>query len=378
MDIYDISDYRQSKYHKMRILRKLLYIIFGLYIIVYFSVHYQDYSIQSLKRTLTYLSIAHTQDSIGENIFVEIDRYTDYGIFQNGVATLNRDILTYTNPASQTDIEIPYSYQNSSMRIGRDSVIIFDRQGYEFSVSNSFGVRFSAITSSPIIDISISDNDYYAIITDETAYISAVTVFNDKNSQIFKWSTSTYNVVCARIDDNAEKMVALCIQQENQKATAIVFDIKNSQISNQVEFSDKMPIDAKFLDNGNFAIIFSDNINILDKDLNVLFDDYTLNLQAYNIQNGHNILYAIDDDIGTEVILVNSNGKEQARVTLDFVIKSFLVSNDAVYILTSDYVYKFNHDLHQVEQIYTESSILSIIYNNYIYGVYNDRIARLF
>lgn len=380
MAVYDINDFRKNKHSALRKFKKILWLFFISYVVFYFAHNFREYSLESLERSLTYISLANDDEQISDNISVVIERTTSYDIFQNGFVTLDRDVLTYINAASRVDVEIPYAYQNPEIAVGDNQIITFDRQGYEFSASNSFGETFTGQTSSKILDVSISPSDYYAIITDEASYISAITVYNASNSEVFKWSTSSYNVVSARISDNGDKMVALCIHQEDavMVSTLILFDISKKEILHQVEFDDQLPIDVSFFDNGNISVIFNGQICVLSNNLETIYSKEAINLHAYNIENGHNILYAVDDGIGYTVTVVSSAGEEVAQSQIDMTIKAYVVSNDAIYILTADYVYKYDLELNQAGQIYTESNIIGIIYENALYGVYADRVIRLY
>ncbi|MFI3227716.1 MAG: DUF5711 family protein [Clostridia bacterium] len=381
MAVYDINDFKVNKHSKLRKFRKVLWLFFAVYVVIYFIMYHEDYSLKSLQRSIEYVALANNDEHIGDDISVTIDRTTIYDIFQNGFVTLDKDVLTYINAASRVDVEIPYAYQNPDIAVGKNQIITFDRQGYEFSSSNSFGETFSTQTSSKILDVSISPSDYFSVLTDEASYISALTVYNNSNKEIFKWSTSTYNVVSSIIDSSGDNMIALCIYQEDAtiKSKIVLFDISKKEISAEVEFQDSIPIDASFFSNGNISVIFSDSICILDSDLQTLYSKNTANLYAYNVETTHNMLYATDDEIGVLITVLNSQGQEVASKTIDYTTKAFAMSNDAIYILTANYVYKYDLELNLIGQIYTETNIMGIICdNNTLYGIYSTGIKRLF
>lgn len=380
MAVYNINDYKKNRHSKLRKLKYILWAFFITYILLYFLTHYKYYSIQSLQRAMDYVSLAHNTGEIDEDFSVIIERNTKYNLFKNGFVTLDRDILTYINAASLVDTQILYAYQNADMVVGNNQIITFDRNGYEYSISNSYGELLSQTTNSKILDISISKNDYYAVITDEASYISAIAVYNNLNKEIFKWSTSTYNVVSAIIDDTGDYMIALCVYQKDANLTTeiILFDISKKEIVNQTSILDQIPIDSIFLNNGNIAVILNGAICILDKDLQTIFYDDVTNLHAYNIENSHNILYATEDVFGVLVTIINSQGELITNSSLDLVIKGYIVSNNEFYILTSDFIYKYDFEFNLLNEIANENNYTGIIYNNSLYGIYSGGAKKLF
>ncbi|MFI3115720.1 MAG: DUF5711 family protein [Clostridia bacterium] len=380
MAIINLNDYKKSRGAKLRDIKKVLWIVFFIYVAMYASNHYKDYSVQSLQRTFSYISFVNSEGNINDDIFVDIERTTLYDIFESGVVLLKRDILTYINPASKENAEISYVYQNSDMSVGTNKVVVFDRKGTDYSVSNSYGQVYFGKTSSPIINITMTKDDNYVIITDETSYISAITVYDNNNKEIFKWSTSKYNVVSATLDEKTEKLVALCIYQEDtQIKTAVVsFDIKNGEIDKSIDFVHEIPIQAKYFSNGNIAIICRDLVCVIDENFDIIYKDEANNLSAYNFDSSHNMLYAKDNGASVEINVVDSEGELKSSKNFDFTIKAYSMSNNAVYILTAEKVYKYNLELELEAETLVDASMLKIIYKDALYGVYQDRIVRLF
>lgn len=380
MAVININDFKKNRSAKLRDFKKILWIIFIAYMFAYAINHYQDYTVASLQRTFSYISYVNNEGAITDDILVDIDRTTLYDIFSNGVVTFDRDILTYTNPVSKVDAELSYAYQNSDMAVGTNIVIVFDRQGTEYSVSNNYGEIYLGKTTSPILNIVVAKNDNYVIITDEASYIGAITVFDANNKEIFKWSTSTYNVVSASIDDKGEKLMALCIFQENTqiKSSAILFDIKNGEIIQTKTFINEIPIQSKFLDNGNFVILCRDLICILNDDFDIIYEEPSNNLSAYNFDSSHNILYAKDNGANIEITIVDKNGNIVSTKNLSETIKAYSMSNDIIYILTTDFVYKFDLELNLLDEIKVENTMMKIIYKNELFGVLPNKVVRLF
>lgn len=378
MNVHNLQKYKNIKLKWIKNVRKIIRATILCYTLVFLITSYEEFSPKSLERAFSYIVTASRNNDLMNDIEIKSTNATKILPFKNGMVKCDKDFLSYLNAVGSSDQEIPLAYQNPDMVVGNNHVITYDRNGVDYNISNSFGTLYTGKATSAILQITSNNNDDYVMITDEIGYVSAVTMFDKSNAEIFKWYTSNYNIVNAKVSNNGSKIALSCIYQEGIEFSSkiIVFDTKSGDELWANTYTSSFPIDFEFLDNGNIVCIFNDGVKIITSSGNEVYTSKNEAISAYNIENAHNIVFETSSRI---ITVVNKNGTELASREFSQDINSYSVLNDGIYVLSNAKVYSMTLSLEDLFEIDVPVGIKKLMLhrNGFLYGIYSNKIIKL-
>lgn len=380
MRIYDLESIKRKKSANVKWIRRIMHVFFIVFVFAYIYNYYDSYTLDSLKRTASYISLAHKSDVSEVTIDVSTKNSSKTYAFGSGIINVDDDFATFFNLAGEIDSEIAINYQNPNVALGKNHAIIYDLGFYNLAIANSYGALYKMETQYRILGMGIDDNENYVIITDEMGYIGSVATFNSKNEQTFKWSTSTYNVINAKIDGN--NLLTMNMYQDgiNFKSNVILFDISKGESIFEYAFDDQFPIDAHIFPNGNICVVFQNQITFLSSTGAHIKDISNIALKAYNIDNEHNIIYVEDNFDNTYTLkLYDKTATLIATHTFEDSVEKIEVTSNYIYILTSEKLYKYDFYFNLIKEEQVQVGVFDILCfeNNTIYAVYSDKLIRI-
>ena len=375
MSIIDFKSHKTPK--PIKKIKKLLRILFLIYVFVYFYINYDQYTPKALSRTLS--QIVSTDSINTSEIDIIMNRNTKISSFSGGFIKADKDILSFISASGDILLEIPLLYQNPNIKIGNSTVLAYNSNLYDYQIVSSFGTLFEGTCNSKILNASINNEDEYIIVTDEDGYVSGVKMYNSKHEEIFRWSTSKYNIISAKSEGNT--LATLCIYREQGefKSKVILFNIKSGKTISETDLNSKFPLNVYFLQNSNVAIILQDGIHIIDDKGAILKVVEIPNMRAYNVSDGHNIVYTRETfDGNTEICILDSIGNEVSKLILQEEIIDIEISHNYVYILTKEDITKFDVYLNEVESNKHDAGVSDIIIhtNGDVYGVFSNKLIK--
>lgn len=328
------------------------------------------------------MSLAHMPKSSNETIGLSMLNSSQIHSFGAGIVSLNNDFSTFYNLLGEVQTAIPLGYANPKIAFGKNQALVYDIGSNDYLIANSFGILSNHETDSRILSVSVdNETESYAIVTDDAGYNSSLRIYNVHNNEIFKWSTSTYNVLKTELFNNKVATISLKQDGLNLKSYLIVFDTKTGEQKFEYEFTNKFPIDLHIFPDESICVVFQNGFEFFDKNGTFVKNIDTISLQSYNFDTNHKIAYAVnnfDDTYG--VYLMDSKGNVESSVTLQDKVTSLNLTSKYVYILAQNTLYKYDMYFNLIDFEYTEVNIINVIAypNDTIYAVYSNEMQKLF
>lgn len=382
MQIHNLKSIKKNRLSGIKKVRSFLRVFYAVLIIIYAISHFQDYGIASLKRATSYLTLAHKSKASSVQINIDVNTDTSIHSFGTGLVSINTDFASFINLVGLSEADIPLGYSSPNIEFGKNQAIIYDIGQNDYIIANSFGVLSEHETSARILSVAVDDiNENYAIVTDDTGYNSVLRVYNVRNNEIFKWSTSSYNIIRSSLYKDI--LATLCIKQDgiNFISYLIVFDISSGEMLYEYPFADDFPIDMHIFENSNICVIFQNKLQFITKTGQLSNSSEHLALKSYNLDSHHNIIYATNNfDDTYSLCVADSTGKEISSKKLYEKINSIDLTPKYIYVLTNNTLYKYDYFLNLIDTEYTEVNILKVITfaNDVVYAVYSDEMVKLF
>jgi WD40 repeat protein len=138
-------------------------------------------------------------------------------------------------------------------------VLIYDRGGKGFAMVNSYSVLHRDTLDSPIVSASVNPEGTYAIVTNQTGYRSALTVWDKKNRQIFQWKTAQHYLLLSSVSPDGKRAAALSVgQAQGRPDYAVrVFDLQSGQEQFLLELGEDRVYSMKHY--GSYLVLICDS-----------------------------------------------------------------------------------------------------------------------
>jgi hypothetical protein len=176
--------------------------------------------------------------------------------YADGLAVADSDVFNLQKPGA-VQLTEPLGYSSPTLLSNEHYVFAYDRGGYSAMLTTSISVTSKVTLESPIITGCLGQNGDYALITNETGYKSAVTVFSANGEQRFKWATPDYYFESAALSPDGRRLAVAAFSQTETEFEGTLFfrDLGSEEISSQVSLGSTVPLAAGFLDGDTAAVV---------------------------------------------------------------------------------------------------------------------------
>lgn len=278
--------------------------------------------------------------------------------FGNGLAICSDHSLNFELPSNYSQMEMNLAYANPAMCASNQYLLIFDRTGYRFTVTNTLSELYSQTMTSPIIHADISADGNVAIVTDEAGYKSAVTVYNIDNEQLYKWSSPDYYIMSAALSADGQRLALFCFKQDGLTLTSRLFftDINSTESpENGVDMNSNLVLGMKFLGNNTVCVVCDNATYVISRSGQIRYQrDYTSDdLIAFDLSNECIALAteAYSQNSRAEITLINARGMASRNpLSLQQEPDSISYCDGRLAVLTGDRVTFYSKSLREIDQ----------------------------
>ena len=159
--------------------------------------------------------------------YSEAQKLFPYG---DGVIKVTSERIAYLTLSGSEVFSQTVSYQNHQCVTFDNSVAVFDRDGYSFTVLDQYGVWFSKPTANPVKAVQMSSNGFIAVICGGDESYGEVGLYDKSGNEIAMWTSynSGFPICCAF---NADSTL-LAVSTINTSGAVIVPYIRVFSINN--------------------------------------------------------------------------------------------------------------------------------------------------
>lgn len=251
---------------------------------------------ENLSRLAAYVKAAGTMTDPFTHYDFEAGLNTVYEPFGSGLAVASGDTYSFVSGLGDSSYSIQLRYNDPAIRVSEEYVLLYDRNGTGFCVANGYAQYLNTNTDSPILTASMNQKGDFALVTDQTGYRSAVTVYDSRQRLLCQWLTAQYYVMTASVSPDGEHFAALCLGQDGMAlATHVLyFDIGKETPVWSVELGERQVYSLTHDKSGGLVIVCDDGaVRYLDGQPTGRLD-FDRSLRLLSAQEGGDVLLAFD------------------------------------------------------------------------------------
>ncbi len=303
--------------------------LFTLALVLFLITNYRLLLPDSLQRLFSYLAAGlKTTTSDATTIEYASGSMVDAELFGGGLAYVDSDTLYVSKPNGINQLTLQLSYSSPAVETSNSMVLAYDRGGRNATLANAITPLCEVRLDSPILSGAIGENGGFVLITDESGYKTAASVYNNNGKQIYKWQTSQYYILCAALSPDGKYLAALVFQQNGvELESELLFwrlgEAQEGDPKPEASFSlgSSLGYEVRFL-NSSTAAVMTDHGAYLITRKGVLLGQYT-------VSPGDLIGYAFCD----RGVLVASNAYQgTARAQMQLLSANGSLSEEPLYI----------------------------------------------
>lgn len=256
---------RQAESLKLRRLTRLRSLVGWLLlisIVLFSAVNFTLFAPSSLRQTFQIIASA-----LGPN--AERDGVIDYPTQSatvvhpagSSLAVVDDEALHILQLGDVSQQKTALSYASPVIDTNNNYVLVYDRGAYDFSFCSTLTQLFSLKLTSPIRTASIGSGDNFVVVTDETGYKSAVTVYSassrEEDHHIWRWRTPDYYVQDAALSPSGTHLCALVFQQNGAQLESSLqfFDMDAGEVRASVNLGAVVGYTVQWLDDSSVVAI---------------------------------------------------------------------------------------------------------------------------
>ena len=265
---------------------------------------------ENLSRLASYAKAASTMTDPFTHYDFEAGLNTVYEPFGAGLAVASGDTYSFVSGLGDSSYSIQLRYNDPAIRVSRDYVLLYDRNGTGFCVANGYAEYLNENTDSPILTAAMNQKGDFALVTDQTGYRSAVTVYDSRQRLLCQWLTAQYYVMTASVSPDGEHFAALCLGQNGMAlATRVLyFAIGEEQPAWTVDLGEKQVYSITHDKSGGLVIVCDDGVARYQDGQCTASLDFDRSLRLFSAVEGSDVLLAFEAGSRGTFVQVLGNG----------------------------------------------------------------------
>ena len=347
----NIAKFRQD--HRLLVVGAFrgLGLLVMLAVLVFSIVAYQDYlNPAALRQGLRYLGATASR---GEVSMLDVDPEEDavYLPMGLGMISASKDGFGYHSMVEENRYQVSGSYRTPALTAGNRLALIYDRGGSNLSVVTSYSQVWSKTLDSTILSATMNRRGDFALVTNETGYRCAVTVYNNKQTMLCKWLTSQHYILTAAVNHNASAFAALCFSMgdKSMNTQAMLFRTGEEKAFSTIDLQGRTVCSMKYDNSGNLFILCEDGLLVIDSNGNTKLDrSFNTTLAGFCHTDGSAPLMiftrAASDGEVVQLLRLSDSGKTLCAAEYAGTYLDAATDGETVHLLLSDKLISFIPD----------------------------------
>ncbi len=323
----------------------------------------------NFKRLAAKLDMGISITSNPDSAFIDYDYDLTAKIktYKDGIVRVTAEDLVITDNIGTRFLTTLTGFNNPQVVTTSKYVCAFDRGGKRLIVTNSFDVVFDTTLEQNIVNVSMNDNGYIAVVTESEAYKNHLIVFNSSFKEIYKLNSMNRYFVCADISPDNKSIVvsSLYVKDDNVTPQINCYSLSKEKPVWTAEFEGNVAVDINKKPNGTTVALFDWGVCVLDKNGK---ENYRYNLQnnilqCYDIANDkYNVVVTSASHDGVSTITVfNSGGKQVLQKDLKQSVKSVNLRFNRIALLSATDIDVLNIRGKQISQTANSNDALAVM-----------------
>ncbi len=269
-------------------------------------------------------------------------------VYKDGIARLTGERLSIMDNRGTQFLNVLSGFEQPQLIANNKYVLAYDSGGTELIVTNSFAVLFEKTFSDKIINASMNDSGYFAVVTQSDGYKSSVYVFNSKFEEIFKWDSLSRYIVDVEVAHNNDAIAVSTLYSEGEAIMPQInyFEFSDENITWSVDFDETVSPAISCKSDGTICAIFEWGVCFIDnKGREKSRYQFEQNLvQNFDIDDEKYNAFVLSHSVSgnSTLVVLDNNGIMISSTEIDEYIKSVDVMGDKVALLSANNVMALN------------------------------------
>ena len=179
--------------------------------------------------------------------------------------------------------------------------VFYDAGGTSLRLADANGAVDSLDTKTAILTASVNDGGFLTVVTEETGYKAAVTVYDSTLQPVFAWHSGSAYVLAAQVAPNGRTLAALCVDGEGSRL--LLFSLSSEKPLGSFEAGNELLWDLRWMGR--------DRICLLSETRLVFLDASAKQAAAYDF-----VLGEYRSGGSSELIAVDTEAREKGRTPI--------------------------------------------------------------
>lgn len=138
----------------------------------------------------------------------------------------------------------------------------YDAGGTSLRLADANGSVDSLDTKTAILTASVNDGGFLTVVTEETGYKAAVTVYDSTLQPVFAWHSGSAYVLAAQVAPNGKTLAALCVDGEGSRL--LLFSLSSEKPLGSFEAGNELFWDLRWMGRDRICLLSETRLVFLD------------------------------------------------------------------------------------------------------------------
>ncbi|MDR3207482.1 MAG: DUF5711 family protein [Oscillospiraceae bacterium] len=272
-------DARRMRRARRRPLRMALYVLFFVAVlggIVLFVTYRGNLSAGTFADLFSRIRFTMSQadEQIAEEFPYDDYLLTRFSPFQGGLALLSGDRLEIFAPSGRAQYGVSCQFANPALAVSDRTVLAYDRGGVSYLLADNGATLLKSDWDGAIYSACMNPKGFFAFISDARGYASTVTVFDDHQSEIYKWYFQRQYALDVSLSPSGALLALVSGGQEDSRFVGRV-TLLNTAREEPVavrDLPDVLPVGVGFLTEKLFYVVTEESASFYNETGELLFD----------------------------------------------------------------------------------------------------------
>lgn len=216
---------------------------------------------------------------------------------------------------------------------------VYDCGGYTLFMVDDGGDAKSFETEGKIVSVSVNEEDWFAVCTEEDNYKGSVTVLNDKYEAVYKLYSGDGYILSAELSDDCEMLLAMKLSSVGTEIVEYRLDSEEEQA--RISIPSQVAVKCKYGGYGDISVLTDSAFYVYSTDgaLKNSYDFSGSTLENFDLDDdGYSVIYcgAYQDDIGAYIAVLDDSGNVIAKQNISKTVVDISAVRQNVAVLYTD------------------------------------------
>lgn len=343
-----VEQYYEKRARRVSHVRYTCLLLTVLFVVYGFVVHGEELTTDNFRYMLKFLDLgeAEVTDADTELRF-DYSESNRGGLYLGDLVVLNTDGLTvYSRDAGTAGDKLfseSFRMEDPRLAVTPKYIFAYDLGGSEVRVFNSHSQFARLSMDYPIYGFSAGENGYFAVITAEKNYRTAVYVYDSYARQVYKRLLSNTYMDQISLSPDGQTFLALGHEAGDGylKTLLQMYSIKEEKPVMSLTYQGELPLMASYTEEGRFAVLTSTALRFYDGKSDTPIEVHSMegnSLSGCTFSSGRLLLSAEESGLagGSLLWVYDSKGVLLGEISFRGRASHTVLQNDVLYLLNSD------------------------------------------